>query len=430
MNIKIIILTLLMIAGITAVVLTWNFSEPEPKEIIKEMQTKMAKLKTVHSKTTINISGEAEGKEILTISTIHDQDIDNTDTENIKSTGSFDANIDLNIEGMEETSVPLKTETITIKDTSYIKLNALPSEIAIETFFYMTGISFSGFLNQWIKFDQDSLDAAIEKDWPPQMDIYAESPEWQQPKTANQLQEFLASGNFSSIKEVLAEEKINDKPTYHYVLSLEEKEAEDLTLIMKEYLHEVFHPLESEIDQIAGTDINLWIGKKDKLLYKFEFNKSIKPEEGGTITLGIVLEFSNFNQSLNIVPPERFETLDELFNKNAIEYKENAIEYKGSGHSITNDSHIATNMIQIRSSAMIVELKEGTYANVCTDDNIATMIEDINDYAPGSASCFAEEDAYCVTVELNDGDFYCVDSNLNSYSSPSNSCTAENKACK
>lgn len=94
------------------------------------------------------------------------------------------------------------------------------------------------------------------------------------------------------------------------------------------------------------------------------------------------------------------------------------------------DGRITSNMSQIRTSAVIYENNHNTYVGVCTNDDIAAMIADIDERAPSPASCFAGKDAYCVTVELNWGEFYCVDSNMNSYSSPSNSCTAENKSCK
>ena len=431
MNIKIIILALLVIAGVTAIALTWNFSEPEPKEMIKEMQTRMAKLNTVHSKTTVNIIGEVDGKEALTITTVHDQDIDNSDKENIRSTGSFETEIELAIEGMEEMSLSLKTENMTIKDTSYIKLSTTPSKEIVELFFRMMGISFSGFLNEWIKFDQDSLDAIIEKDWPPQMDVDSELLRWQQPKIANQFQEFFVSSDLSSIKEVLAEEKINDKTTYHYVLSLEEKDAENLTLIMREHLSEIFPPLKSETDQISGTDIDLWIGKKDKLLYKFELNKKIDTGDGGIITLNIVLEFSDFDQPLNITPPEQFKTLDDLFNKNVTRYESSdSLLDLNSAQKDIKDTRIISYMDQIAATAMMINFEDNSYAGICTDHKIAIPIKTVDDNSPGYASCFAEKDAYCITVELNNGEFYCVDSVLNFYSSPSNSCTADNKSCK
>ncbi len=100
-------------------------------------------------------------------------------------------------------------------------------------------------------------------------------------------------------------------------------------------------------------------------------------------------------------------------------------------YSPPRDGRIAADMNQIRSEAQIVELEDyGSYAGVCIDNDVVDLIEDIDGYAPSSASCFAEKDAYCVTVELNSGDYYCVDSKLNSISGPSNSCTKENKSCE
>ncbi len=98
------------------------------------------------------------------------------------------------------------------------------------------------------------------------------------------------------------------------------------------------------------------------------------------------------------------------------------------GHG--RDDRITADMNQIRSCAQIVEMEDGNYADVCTEEEIVALIADINDNAPTPASCFAEENAYCVTVELNSGDFYCVDSALRSISTTTISCTEKNKSCK
>lgn len=94
------------------------------------------------------------------------------------------------------------------------------------------------------------------------------------------------------------------------------------------------------------------------------------------------------------------------------------------------DGRIISDMNQIRTAGEIWKGNHNTYAGVCTDNDVAALIAGIDDEAPNPVSCFAEESAYCVTVELNSGEFWCVDSNLNSYSSTSNSCTAKNKSCE
>ncbi len=104
------------------------------------------------------------------------------------------------------------------------------------------------------------------------------------------------------------------------------------------------------------------------------------------------------------------------------------INLPNGGRSI--NGRIRADMNQIRSEAQIVELETNSYADVCANDDIVDLITDIDKNAPIPASCFAEEDAYCVTVELNSGDFYCVDSDLRSISGASNACTEENKSCK
>ena len=94
------------------------------------------------------------------------------------------------------------------------------------------------------------------------------------------------------------------------------------------------------------------------------------------------------------------------------------------------DPRIAAGMNQIRSEAQIVERDTGSYAGVCADADIVALIKDINSLAPSKAECHNSALEYCVTVELNSGDFYCVDSDLRSTSDINKTCTADNKSCE
>lgn len=96
----------------------------------------------------------------------------------------------------------------------------------------------------------------------------------------------------------------------------------------------------------------------------------------------------------------------------------------------SRDGRINADMNQIRSEAQIVERDTGSYAGVCADADIVALIKDINSLAPSKAKCHNSALEYCVTVELNSGDFYCVDSDLRSTSDINKTCTADNKSCE
>ena len=106
------------------------------------------------------------------------------------------------------------------------------------------------------------------------------------------------------------------------------------------------------------------------------------------------------------------------------------LAFSSDDGGISRDGRIIVDMNQIRSQAVTIDLQTDDHSTVCANSDIVALIQDIDNYAPTPASCFADSTAYCVTVELNSGDFYCVDSALHSISGASNTCTAENKACQ
>ena len=93
------------------------------------------------------------------------------------------------------------------------------------------------------------------------------------------------------------------------------------------------------------------------------------------------------------------------------------------------DGRVAADMNQIRSEAQIVELEDGDYDGVCADADIIALIADIDANASGSALCIDTTAGYCVEVELNSGDHYCVDSSLHSEVNTATTCAAANLAC-
>ncbi len=95
------------------------------------------------------------------------------------------------------------------------------------------------------------------------------------------------------------------------------------------------------------------------------------------------------------------------------------------------DGRVAADMNQIRSEAQIVELEDGDYANICSDADIDALEADIAANSSGSvaATCAANAAGYCVSVQLHSGEWYCVDSDLTSWSTSTNSCSAAGDRC-
>lgn len=94
------------------------------------------------------------------------------------------------------------------------------------------------------------------------------------------------------------------------------------------------------------------------------------------------------------------------------------------------DGRVKADMNQIRSEAQIIELETDSYATVCTNADIVTLTDDIEaNAATDTITCYDTTDAYCVSIELNSGEFYCVDSGLNSSASTTDNCDGDNDLC-
>ena len=67
--------------------------------------------------------------------------------------------------------------------------------------------------------------------------------------------------------------------------------------------------------------VNVWIGKKDKQFYQFQIQKEINAGElygeemgiDGNINIDFKMNFSEFNQEMNVQSPEEYKSLDEVF---------------------------------------------------------------------------------------------------------------------
>jgi len=97
-----------------------------------------------------------------------------------------------------------------------------------------------------------------------------------------------------------------------------------------------------------------------------------------------------------------------------------------------NDGRVMSDMDQIRSTAEILYGNEGNYGNIkCAggDTDINTLCVDIGSYSASGEPTItlkADNAEYCAYVQLNSGDYWCVNSGLVSKkctSSPATNCS-------
>ncbi|MBZ9578493.1 hypothetical protein KJA14_01440 [Patescibacteria group bacterium] len=300
----------------------WNPFRPSPEEVIEKMVIEMGELKAVHSRAEMSIEAKEDTKEGFKISMDFASDSDNTDPKNPKSAGDF--YITLAFEGMQ---FSLAGESKTIGEDSYFKLTTIPALAFLEPFFEMLGIDLGEIKGQWIKFD---------------MAEETQKAKEEQEEMIQKFQTLFKDKKLYIVTREFADKEIRNVKTYHYLVALNKEEIKKLIPGIFEILWEAFPPsnlgfpmtpsvpgkeeilteileaFDEFFEKVGEITAELWIGKKDNLLYKIKGEKEIdlaeiNPGTEGKIIIKIDMDFSDFNQPLIIEAPEEFKTIEEIF---------------------------------------------------------------------------------------------------------------------
>jgi len=307
----------------------WNPFRPSPEKVIEEMSANMKEVKILHSKVRITIETKDEEGRETAIFLLTSNDSDATDPKNLKISTDFDATITA-LELKEKFSLAGKSRGL--GETSYFKMTKIDIPSDFQPLLMILGINLDEIIGQWIKIDKEALENLTGQTSVPQ-----EISEEEQERMIKKLLELFEERKVYYVKEEMPDEEINGKKAYHYLLALDKEE-------IKKVIPEMFRIIIESSGQSLGTDeftaafiiesltrgINkffekagditaeIWIGKKDKLLYKIEGEKEIDlskfdKQAKGTIDVKIGFDFSNFNQPVEIKPPETFKSLEEIY---------------------------------------------------------------------------------------------------------------------
>ena len=112
----------------------------------------------------------------------------------------------------------------------------------------------------------------------------------------------------------------------------------------------------------------------------------------------------------------------------------------GGARDRARDAAIVTNLNQLRSAAEVYygSQSPNNYTNLCADTEYVHPLRDDICQQKGQAAgcggthwnCNATSGAYCVSSELNNGQFWCVDSNLVSKQYSASACAGASISCE
>ncbi len=314
----------------------WNPFRPAPAEVIEKMRMKMEEVKTSHSKVSLSLKSELDkGEEIISplpevkAFMVINSDLDITDPDSPETTTIFEVNGEITNQGR----FSLRAETKTVANVSYIKIN-IPDYLS--PYFKRTGIDLNKVNNRWIKIEEDSFGNL--------QGIYPIPQQKSQQELRQKFKKLFEENKIYYVKKELPDQEINGKRMYHYILTLDREKLKELIpeifkismenssqslpsnfQLMNSFLvGKITESIDEFLEKIGEISFDVWIDKKDLYLYKLKGKKEIDITEltqgktTGKLTLGIEINYSQFNQEMKVEPPEESIPLQELLPEKSV----------------------------------------------------------------------------------------------------------------
>ncbi len=299
----------------------WNPFRPSPEKVIDQMTEKMKAVKTMRFDVKIDVNNTVENIGVSSVLMAINGGSNMTDSENVKTTADLDLII-----GSQGANFPLSVKTISSKEDFYLKMDEVPPILLF--LLASRGIDTNQIQGQWIKIGTEKL---VEGKTGQEL-----SKEKQQ-EMLKKLQNLLKGKNLYSAKE-MPDDKIGEEKTYHYALLLNKEEIKKLTPELIKIIMEssgqslpggneigtafliggITESFNKFLDVIGEISIDLWVGKKDLLVYRVKGEKEIDLSQidkktEGKVMIKTEMNYSDFNQPVEIEVPENYKLLEEIF---------------------------------------------------------------------------------------------------------------------
>jgi len=295
----------------------WNPFAPNPTKILNQAFENMSEIETSHLKMVIDMDIEGN-EELSSIKFILDGDFDATDKDNPKSQMDLEARIQI---PDTEVEMIMGGEMRTIDDVIYFQVTSIP--FLFNMYFSQIGLDITQWQNKWYHFDPEELGVSMTGLGLSQDDKLA---------LTKDLQELYLQYSPAKPIKRLAEEEIDDKATYHFLMALDKENLKQfivkLPLALEEYdtfksegftdeeKEKMFADIDKFFEETGGMKFEIWIGKTDKLIYKIagygEVPESLFEEGEGAISFDFKVESSNFNEPVEILTPQDSSSIIEI----------------------------------------------------------------------------------------------------------------------
>jgi len=314
-----IIAVVVIIAGVGSVVYFAGPSVPDsPNGIVQQSLIKLLDLKSYKQSGEIK-SGFATNGQETSLSVDFSGFSDRRDLNNIKGSGLFSFSLNGFLpemskeEDFQEDEISISAEMrITNNETFYIKINKFPT---------LGLMDLSSLEGKWVKINLADLEKQLNLLG---VEEYQELKKSQEVTSEDieEMKNLLSQYQIFKVTEELADEKVNGATTYHYKVDINDEELKNFlteslkTEDEKDQLNDAFSAIFSDpkiSEQLKDFEIEIWIGKKDNLIYKIFVNgKMLLEESMGDMTFSLSLLLSDFNKKVVIDIPEETKSLEEV----------------------------------------------------------------------------------------------------------------------
>lgn len=435
-KILIVLIIVVVLAGIVIAAsqylnLSWNpFQSPSPETVISKMMANMKNVKSSHTTTRLDVniidknSKQSKGKLVLNTNS----ETDLTDINNPKADGNFTVN-----KIIPGSSSPAALATVSINvvgGSAYVKINdfTFPSSSSA-TYGWLDVFQLKG---KWFKIDQDSISALSQV-----QGGQSAIPNFLQINNSELykgIQDLVATENIFSVNKQLNDETVSGQSTYHYSATITSAKLEDLankliTLSIQKsgnpsplVVNMAQAAAKTFIDSMGDVNLEMWIGKSDYLLYQVKIDKVIDSQ---TIAQAFVID----NMSVPTTQTEiKFDMTNSNFNKTiTVQAPEGAQKIEEIALPLLRMQKINNDMKQIGFIARSQFVASKNYSSLCYKgllngylsvygNNLISLNNDIvnqndNRSPAKKPACFSGVQNYCVSTQLADGSYLCIDKN-------------------
>ena len=400
----------------------WNPFAESPKSVINKMITTMQGKKSFRSimqmeiDATDNATKSAQGN--LTLNT--DTQTNITDVKNPKANGTLTINIV--VPGSVSSNISASVNMTYIGSALYFKVNT----ITIPNTLSIPGINTAQITGKWFKLDQDSYKAMSQAQG--SQVIVPDVSQVNSSALSLKVQNLItAEDMFNDVKK-LNDEVVSGQNTNHYSVTISKDKIKDLMAkLMALETQEIAKTQTSNtadnssiaitqslmqsftntfVDGIGDINVEMWIGKKDYILYEYKIDK--------TIDLSKLL---GSNLSLDFKVNDTYSNFDKIV---AIQEPVGAQKFENIILPLLKGDQVHSDLQQIGFDAQSSFNTSNNYSSLCYKGmlngylttygkDLVNLNNDIVSHGAKKPSCYSSEKDYCVSIQVADGSYLCVD---------------------